>query len=184
MSFQKILVALDYSDLSQAVFAQALELAKTNESHLMLLHCLASEMISQPMVPIPTELGLYPEFMNPAYQEAQLTHVEKRVEQVRALLRSYCEAATSQGVRTTFDYKIGDAGQCLCQTARKWGAQLIVLGRRGRTGWTEALLGSVSNYVLHHAPCSVLIIQAGVPHAVNSPQAAVSEGINPTQSLG
>ncbi len=40
------------------------------------------------------------------------------------------------------------------------GADLIVLGRRGRTGLAEALLGSVSNYVLHHAPCSVLVVQA------------------------
>ncbi|RMG10302.1 MAG: universal stress protein, partial [Cyanobacteria bacterium J055] len=36
---------------------------------------------------------------------------------------------------------------------------LIIVGRRGRQGIEEAVLGSVSNYVVHHAPCSVLAIQ-------------------------
>ncbi|MGC1393382.1 MAG: universal stress protein [Coleofasciculaceae cyanobacterium] len=45
---------------------------------------------------------------------------------------------------------------------------MVVVGRRGRTGLAEAFLGSVSNYVVHHAPCSVLVIQevaASTDHA-------------------
>jgi phage terminase large subunit GpA-like protein len=33
-----------------------------------------------------------------------------------------------------------------------------MVGHRGRTGLSEFLLGSVSNYVMHHAPCSVLVV--------------------------
>jgi len=36
---------------------------------------------------------------------------------------------------------------------------LVVVGRRGHSGLSELFLGSVSNYVLHRAPCSVLTIQ-------------------------
>ncbi len=43
--------------------------------------------------------------------------------------------------------------------ARNCGADVIVMGRRGHSGLSELILGSVSNYVLHHAPCSVLIVQ-------------------------
>ena len=43
--------------------------------------------------------------------------------------------------------------------AKDWNADLIIMGRRGLTGLSEMFLGSVSNYVVHHASCSVLLIQ-------------------------
>lgn len=158
MSFQKILVAIDNSSLCKPVFAQALELAQVNAGRLMLLNCLSSDMVGEPSVPMSVEMGLYPEMMNTGYQTQEIL-IEQRIEEAQAMLRSYCQTATSQGVLTEFDYKVGDAGQWLCKLAYSWGADLIVVGRRGRRGLTEALLGSVSNHVLHHAPCSVLVIQ-------------------------
>ena len=41
-------------------------------------------------------------------------------------------------------------------------ASLLVVGFRGHSGLTEALLGSVSQHVAHHAPCPVVIIRDGV----------------------
>jgi nucleotide-binding universal stress UspA family protein len=43
--------------------------------------------------------------------------------------------------------------------AKSWQADLIVLGRRGLKGISEIFLGSVSNYIVHQALCSVLIVQ-------------------------
>jgi nucleotide-binding universal stress UspA family protein len=39
------------------------------------------------------------------------------------------------------------------------GADLLVLGSRGHAGFTEALLGSVSQHCVHHAACPVVIIR-------------------------
>ena len=41
-------------------------------------------------------------------------------------------------------------------------ASLLVVGFRGHSGLSEALLGSVSQHVAHHAPCPVVIIRDGV----------------------
>lgn len=158
MSSQKILVAIDDSQLTPAVFEKGLELALFSRGSLLLLHCLCTELIGEPMVPIPVELGLYPEMMNSSY-ETWHSNYEKQRFQGETILHHYWEIATDQGVPTQFQLTTGEPGLCLCQAAKNWGADLIVLGRRGRTGLTEALLGSVSNHVLHHAPCSIFVVQ-------------------------
>lgn len=158
MAFHKILVAIDSSNSCQSVFAQALELAGKNRSALMLVHCLTSQTVAYSDPAMSSEMGVYSELDANAYQTQQLL-IKNQIEQAQALLQSYCETAKSQGLTAEFDCKIGEAGYWLCETAQSWGADLIVMGRRGRTGLTEALLGSASNYVLHHAPCSVLVIQ-------------------------
>lgn len=168
MSFQNILVALDDSPLSKAVFARALEMAQAHYATMMLFYCLTKEMLSDPLAGVPVELGLYPELLDNLHQTEHL-RLDKRKKQVQAMLGDYCTTAISQGVPAEFDYKIGEPGECLCEQAKSWGADVIVVGRRGRTGLTEALLGSVSNYVVHHAPCSVLVIQQ-----VDTLQSAVS----------
>jgi nucleotide-binding universal stress UspA family protein len=51
----------------------------------------------------------------------------------------------------------GRAGQVLVEEAE--GADLLVVGSRGHTGLTEALLGSVGQYCVHNAPCPVVIMR-------------------------
>lgn len=52
----------------------------------------------------------------------------------------------------------GEAGDVICQTAARHNVRGIFMGRRDRDGNGNVLIGSVSNYVLHHAPCPVLIV--------------------------
>lgn len=158
MSFERIFVALDESELSIAAFEQALELAKVNAAHLMLFHCVKPELMGEPGIPMPVELGMYPETVKDVY-EAQHQQMERHREKAIAFLKKYCDLASEHGVPTDFEYKVGDAGNWICDMAKNWHADLIVLGRRGRMGLAEALLGSVSNHVLHHGPCSVMVIQ-------------------------
>jgi nucleotide-binding universal stress UspA family protein len=51
----------------------------------------------------------------------------------------------------------GRAGQVLVDAAE--GADLLVVGFRGHAGLAEALLGSVGQYCVHHAPCPVVIMR-------------------------
>jgi nucleotide-binding universal stress UspA family protein len=52
----------------------------------------------------------------------------------------------------------GNPAQKLVEAAAEWGADLLVIGTRGRTGFRRLLLGSVARSVLQHAPCSVLVV--------------------------
>jgi nucleotide-binding universal stress UspA family protein len=77
-------------------------------------------------------------------------------------LQSLSAQANTAGVNTEFTQNTGNAGRMICELATVWNADLIIMGRRGRSGIAEFFLGSVSNYVLHHAPCSVQIVHLPV----------------------
>jgi len=54
----------------------------------------------------------------------------------------------------------GEPAAAICGLATELGAHAVVLGTRGRGGLTRALLGSVSDYVVRNAPCSVVVTRA------------------------
>lgn len=52
----------------------------------------------------------------------------------------------------------GAPAPSIIDEAKEWGADLIVVGSHGRGFWGR-MLGSVSDGVVHHAPCSVLVVR-------------------------
>ncbi|MGL5511031.1 MAG: universal stress protein, partial [Microcoleaceae cyanobacterium] len=73
MGFQKIFVALDGSQLGDLVFHQSLDLAKSNQAELMLFHCLPVSL-GDAILPMPVELGMYPELVQETYDSQQHRH--------------------------------------------------------------------------------------------------------------
>jgi nucleotide-binding universal stress UspA family protein len=161
MSFHKIFVALDPNELSHQVFVQALDLAVVNKAEMMLFYGIPINQIGERGMPIPVELGMInAELVDQAYQTQSL-RIEHNLEHGHELLKNYYDAAQKREVQPEFDCKmVEDIGHTICEAAQNWGADLIVMGRRGRTGLTEAILGSVSNHVVHHGKCCVLVIQS------------------------
>lgn len=68
------------------------------------------------------------------------------------LLKEFAQKAEEAGVTTEFVQEVGNAGPAICELSKAWKADLIVVGSHGRKGLSEMLIGSVSNYVVHHAP--------------------------------
>ncbi|KST65582.1 universal stress protein [Mastigocoleus testarum] len=156
--FHNVLVAIDTSDISQYVFDEAVSLAKINDARLLLLHILnpLDEQYIDPVFVQPTIL--YPEYQAQR-NEIHLKDWKKLKEDRLKWLHARYEEAKNLGIVTEFNQYVGEAGRTICDTALSWGADIIIMGRRGRRGLSEFFLGSVSNYVLHHACCSVLVVQ-------------------------
>ena len=86
MSFKKIFVPLDDSELSHRVFSQALELALIDRAQVMLFNCVTINSLGDTAVPIPVDLGMNAELMNQAYQVQRL-RLESEEKQASGLLK-------------------------------------------------------------------------------------------------
>lgn len=63
------------------------------------------------------------------------------------------------GFKSEAVVRVGHPRTAIVDEARKWSADLIVLGSHGRTGLKRLLLGSVALSVVTHAPCSVEVVR-------------------------
>jgi nucleotide-binding universal stress UspA family protein len=153
MNYQKILVSIDRTPQAEFVFNQSLQLAKLYQSQLKLFHCISVS----PMI-LGSPGDLYGQRLN---QVAQIQHelIEKEINEVSGWLSTFVSYAQQQGVSIETEYQVGEAGYWIREMTKKWGADLVIVGRRNRSELAELFLGSVSNYVVHHVKCSVLVVQ-------------------------
>jgi len=166
--FRKILVAVNDTEIGQHVFEQAVSLARLTNAELMLLQVIS---------PFNDEyLNASEMETHSRYASSQIHNVEYYLRQWEALkqkgvqfLTLLTNQAIAKGIAAEFKQELGDPGRMICEVARNWNADVIVIGRRGLSGISELFLGSVSNYVLHHAPCSVLTVQGGITVTTDTP---------------
>ena len=156
--FSKILVAVDRSDMSAHVFEEALALVQAYDAQMMLLHVLFLEDENYSFASGHPSANFDPGALTTTI-EGFRQRWEARENEGISLLKSLAEKAETANVKTEYTQNLGSPGPTICALARNWEADLIVMGRRGLSGFRELLMGSVSNYVLHHAPCSVLTLQ-------------------------
>jgi nucleotide-binding universal stress UspA family protein len=107
-------------------------------------HVLAAELLVLHVLDVPPDGRLF---------EPSLRRVAERdLERLRA-------AASSTGVTARTAVAVGDVPREIVRVAREAGATMIVMGTRGRTGLRRALLRSVGEWVVRHAPCPVLTVR-------------------------
>jgi nucleotide-binding universal stress UspA family protein len=79
-----------------------------------------------------------------------------------ALIEGAAQDVASEAARRAGDVPLSVVARCdrpedvLCEESR--GAAMLVVGSRGHGAVSSLLLGSVSNYVVHHATCPVVIV--------------------------
>jgi nucleotide-binding universal stress UspA family protein len=136
--FENILVAVDGSKHSDAAFDAAMDIAQKYGSQVFVLHVFQGGTGSGTLVSPGFEddmRSIWQQILD-SY-EAKVK--ERRLQNVRMLLQ------------------MGDAAQRIMETASKIKCEFLILGSRGRGGFKELLLGSVSHKVTNHADCPVLI---------------------------
>jgi nucleotide-binding universal stress UspA family protein len=96
-------------------------------------------------------------------------------EQVAAL-RKEVERHAAPAINGPYDIEVtvGQPVPAILSTARERNADLIVMGTHLRHGWRRALLGSVSDSVLHSSSCPVLTVASNDPYAGKPPYAVTS----------
>lgn len=72
-------------------------------------------------------------------------------------------ATALPGAQVSKRVEVGDVASTVCRVAEELGVDVIVVGSHGRTGIARVFLGSVSEHVVRHAPCPVLVVRTPNP---------------------
>lgn len=146
--FETILLCSDGSEQALKAAQAAAELAGKFDSQIVMLNVYNPNFAPVPFVGLPESVMLAEGNISCYVQELQAT-VEKTTGAILAVAEC----------RYKCRREIGHPIDRIVATAQDIKADLIVLGSRGLGGWNSYLLGSVSDGVLHHAHCPVLIMR-------------------------
>jgi nucleotide-binding universal stress UspA family protein len=80
-------------------------------------------------------------------------------EHAAAVLDDLRDAASARGLEVETELRWGFPADEICRLAEERGAELIAIGSHGWGPTRRLLFGSVSDNVLHHAPCPVLVVR-------------------------
>ena len=137
------MVAIDLSDSSQQVLSKAAGLLAEQASDYQVVCCY------EPMLGLMADMALpVTGFDDTGVLEAMSQRLEGLVESVGL------DPSKTRVIENI-------VGPGLCQHAELFNADLVLIGSHGRSG-LRFLLGSTTNYVLHHANCDVLAVRIHV----------------------
>jgi nucleotide-binding universal stress UspA family protein len=157
--YQRILVALgDEQAVNEKVLAEAIAIAQTSQGTLNLLHVLFPPSSGFPDPIYLTADGMHSTVSTESFQ-LYLSEWQTLQKDTQKMLDEQSSKLMQQGLTAEWTQAIGDPAKQICKIAKDWKADLILLGRHNRSGIEELLIGSVSNYVMHHAKCSVIAVQ-------------------------
>jgi nucleotide-binding universal stress UspA family protein len=107
------------------------------------------------MLPSDPFIGASADYYDQIEQAGQ-NQAKEFVAQAAAQIRSLFPGVSLDLTTEVLD---GSAQRVIVEKAESWNADLIVIGSHGRGFWNRTMIGSVSDSVVHHAPCSVLVVR-------------------------
>jgi nucleotide-binding universal stress UspA family protein len=151
-NFRKILCPVDFSEFSELALKYAAALAYENDSRLVVFHAIP-------------DLAQTLNFLEGNYQSTvEETIYSKSMDRVEEFLSrclpSNCRCDRKLGT--------GNPAEAILKAAEEEGADLIVMGTHGHSGYERFFVGSVTNKVLHKASVPVLVVCKPSQHFIRS----------------
>ena len=142
MNFQKILIAVDSGPVAAHAAEVGSELARSLGADVALIYAVDPTLAAAPESGIAAN-----ELVALAEQEG------------KRLLAGFRGRLALPASALEF-VEVGQPASAIVNAAKAWPADIIVIGSHGRGGVRRALVGSVAEAVMRHAPCPVLVIRA------------------------
>jgi nucleotide-binding universal stress UspA family protein len=153
----KILVAIDGSENSMKAAELALEMAekelidKTKEA--------ATELTALTVLDVSNPRSFLSSFIAaPTYGLREFEQERNHAKQWMEIVRKKAEAKNIP-FRSEIIEGLVSAEATIVDYAESHKSDLIVVGTRGRTGFSKILLGSVASRIVEYAPCSVVVVK-------------------------
>jgi len=146
MTIKRILHASDFSPASRSALKVARDLARALKAQLILCHAYEA------LPPYGGELNIPPRLFSQIMTSAR----EGATRQIEKLAK----ATRGDGIRVATVLVEGPPATAVIRVAKRKGADLIVVGTHGRTGFGKVLLGSVAERVIGKAKCAVLVVKS------------------------
>jgi nucleotide-binding universal stress UspA family protein len=141
----KILLATDGSRFANAATQAVIAHVKCEDAELQVIN-----VVNTMNCPFP-EIAEY----DAGVEQAS----NPRLKPAQALVEATAKLLSAEGLNATTLILWGDPREEILEAAKKWPADLIVLGSHGETGLKNLFMGSVSDAVARHATCSVEIVR-------------------------
>ena len=157
--YKRVLVALGNEEaVDEQLLSEAAAIAQTSHGILNILHVLLPPNSGFPDPVYLTADGMHSTVSTESFQ-LYLSEWQTLQKENQKFLDEQSSQLMHQGMAVEWTQAIGDPARQICKVAQTWKADLILMGRHNRSGVEEFFLGSVSNYVMHHATCSVIAVQ-------------------------
>jgi len=143
----KVLLAVDESPYSQAAAQSVIDQFRPKDTEVQVLTAV------EPVAAYFSAEG-FPHLTSYTEEVEQ-----EREKQATELVENVCAKLGKAGFRNSKIVLRGDARAAILDHANEWKPDLIVVGSHGLRGLNRMLMGSVSDAVARHAPCSVQIVR-------------------------
>lgn len=142
--YQTLLVGIDGSPQAKGAFLKAVAVALRNKAKLILVTVIENRL-----------------YGNMGYSLTNAELLQQETDRSQELLDSYQQEALIKGLAAVETHVLFGSPKVLMaeELPKKYKIDLVMVGQSGLSAVEKLVMGSVSSYVIRHAPCDVLVIR-------------------------